>query len=281
MSADRGSDGSFDYGGSKIAYTEWGDPAGTPLVLTHGLLMNRRMYARLAPEMAACGHRVIAVDLLGHGRSDAPDDLGLYAMTAFADQVAALLDHLGVGRAVVGGTSLGANVALEFGVAHPERALGLFVEMPVLDNALVAAAVAFTPVLIGAQLGAPLLDVLASATRRIPRSHWLVDLGLDWARRDPRSSARVLQGLLLGRTCPPHLERMEITAPALIIGHRSDPIHPFSDSDELAREMVNGRLVDANSLVEWRLSPARLNDELDRFVVELGAGAGAAPAAAA
>ena len=58
--------------------------------------------------------------------------------------------------------------------------------------------------------------------------------------------------------------------PALIVGHPSDPIHPFSDSDDLAREMPNGRLVDANSIVEWRLSPGRLNRELDRSSTRSG-----------
>lgn len=274
------SDGSFSYRGDRIAYSDFG-AGDCPLVLAHGLLMNRQMYARLAPEMAALGNRVICLDLLGHGESDAPADLSLYSMTAFADQIEALLDHLGIERAVVGGTSLGANVALEFGVSHPDRARGLFVEMPVLDNALVAVAMAFTPVLVGAQLGAPLLGLLAAAARRIPRTHYLVDIGLDWARRDPLSSTRVLQGLLLGRTCPPHAERERIETPALIVGHPSDPIHPFSDSDDLAREMPNGQLVDANSLWEWRLSPARLNSELDRFLGEVWAGPAAARTQAA
>lgn len=259
----------FKYRGHRLAYEEFGDPECPPLVLTHGLLMNRHMYARLAPEIAAFGYRVICVDLLGHGDSDAPADLNFYAMPAFGDQIEALLDHLELERSVVGGTSLGANVALEFGVKHADRAQGLFVEMPVLDNALVAVAMAFTPVLVGAQLGAPLLGLVAGATRRIPRSHYLVDIGLDWARRDPRSSTRVLQGLLLGRTCPPRAEREAIETPALIIGHPSDPIHPFSDSDDLAREMPHGRLVDANSIIEWRVSPGRLNRELDRFLDEV------------
>ena len=86
---------------------------------------------------------------------------------------------------MVGGTSLGANVALEFGVKHPDRAQGLFVEMPVLDNALVAVAIAFTPILVGTQLGAPLLGVVAGLARRIPRSHYLVDIGLDWVAPRP------------------------------------------------------------------------------------------------
>ena len=61
----------FDYNGFRISYDEHG--AGErPLVLIHGLLMNRRMFDRLGPEMASRGNRVITIDLLGHGRSDRP-----------------------------------------------------------------------------------------------------------------------------------------------------------------------------------------------------------------
>ncbi len=114
----------------------------------------------------------------------------------------------------------------------------LFVEMPVLDNALTACAVAFTPVLVASTLGAPILRGVSALTRRIPRSNYLTDIGLDWLRRDPRSSALVLQGLLLGRTCPPELRaRGRSRREALVVGHPSDPVHPFSDSDHLVEEM--------------------------------------------
>ena len=259
----------FHHDGWRLVYDEYGSGQPRPLVLVHGPAPAAQACTTpLAAALADLGYRVVCIDLLGHGDSDAPPDLGLYSMTGFADQIEALLDHLGIERAVVGGTSLGANVALEFGVSHPDRAQGLFVEMPVLDNALVAVAVAFTPVLVGSKLAAPLLGVLSGAARRIPRSNYLVDIGLDWLRRDPRSSSRVLQGLLLGRTCPPRAERELIETPALVIGHPSDPIHPFADSDDLVREMPNARLVDANSIIELRVAPERLTGEIGRFVDE-------------
>lgn len=258
---------SFRFDGHRVSYEVYG-AGNRDLVLAHGLLMNRGMYARLGPELAARGNRVICVDLLGHGASDKPEDVSLYSMTSFADQIAALLDHRELETAVVGGTSLGANVGVEFGVRHPERARGLFLEMPVLDNALSAAAIAFTPVLALSQLGAPVLRVTAALARMIPRSHYLVDIGLDWIRRDPDTSVRVLRGLLQGRLCPPASERSQITAPTLVIGHLSDPIHPFSDADGLVAELVNARLYDANSILEWRLNPGRLNDVLADFLAE-------------
>lgn len=270
---------SFDYRGHRIQYRSWGSGDRT-LILIHGLLMNSRMFARLAPEIAARGNRVVCIDLLGHGESDKPEDYGLYSMTAFADQVGALIDHLGLERPVVGGTSLGANVALELAVNRPEATRGLLVEMPVLDNALVAVAVAFTPVMVASELGAPLLRLVAAAARRIPRSHHLIDIGLDWFRRDPSTSAWVLQGLLLGRTAPPREDRSRIALPTLVVGHRSDPIHPFSDSDELVAELGRAELVNADSILEWRLNPGRLDDALATFLERVHAEGGGVAAAA-
>ena len=257
--------GSFRYRGHRIAYDVHGE-GDRALVLIHGLLMNRRMYDHLAPEMAARGNRVITVDLLGHGESDKPGDMRIYAMSSLASQVAALVDHLGLRAPVVGGTSLGANVALELAVHHPESAGALFVEMPVLEDALLGAAMIFTPILVALRFGKPLLSVASQALQRVPRTHYLLDIGLDWLRRDPDSSAAVLQGVLFGGAAPPREERQRIDHPALVIGHPNDPLHPFSDADMLVDELPNARLVDANSILEWRLSPERLDDELASFL---------------
>ena len=60
-----------------------------------------------------------------------------------------------------------------------------------------------------------------------------------------------------------------------MIGHPADPLHPFSDADMLVDELSNARLVNANSILEWRLSPARLNDELASFLDQVHAPGGA------
>jgi pimeloyl-ACP methyl ester carboxylesterase len=251
-----------------LTYDEYGT-GDRVLVLVHGLLMNRRMYERLAPEMASRGNRVVCVDLLGHGRSDRPTDPGVYSMTAFADQVRALLDHLELDRAAIGGTSLGANVGLEFAAWHPDRAKALFVEMPVLENALTAVAVIFTPIIVALRFGTPVMKAIANVTSRIPRSNYFVDLGLDWVRQDPEPSADVLEGLLLGRSAPPREDRTRLDHPALVIGHPNDPLHPFNDADQLVEEMPNARLVNASSILEWRINPERLDDELAAFLDEV------------
>ncbi|HKF82758.1 MAG TPA: alpha/beta hydrolase [Solirubrobacterales bacterium] len=262
--------GEFRYEGHRIGYDEYGS-GNRLIVLVHGLLMNRHMFDRLGPELAERGNRVVTVDMLGHGRSDRPEDLRLYSMPLFARQVVALLDHLEEESAVIGGTSLGANIALELAVHNPDRARALFIEMPVLDNALSFVAGAFTPLLLGLKVGRPLFEGLSLLTRAVPRTNYLLDVGLDWVRQRPGPSQAVLEGLLLGETAPHREERVKIDHQTLVVGHPRDPLHPFSDSGMLLEELPNSRLVEANSILEWRLDPERLNGELSDFLEEVWA----------
>src|SRR5947207_7142753 len=173
--------GEFEYEGFRLVYSEFGD-GPRPLVLLPGLLLPRSMHDPLAEALAERGNRVITLDPLGHGDADQPADMWRYSMQLYAKQVVALLDHLELDEAVVGGTSLGANITLETAVLAPERMRGLVVEMPVLDNALLGCALAFTPLLVAVTFGAPVSRVFAALMRRVPRPglwHYL-DVGLDW-----------------------------------------------------------------------------------------------------
>jgi pimeloyl-ACP methyl ester carboxylesterase len=259
----------FTLDGQRLAYTVHGEgPRVT--VLLHGLLFSQRMHAALADALAARGNRVVTLDLLGHGESDRPVDMWRYTMPAFGREVVALLDHLDVPEAAVLGTSLGANVTLEVAAAAPERLRGMVIEMPVLDNALIGCALAFTPLMAALTVGEPAMRALALAARAVPRRRlpWQVDILLDWIRQDPAPSAAVLQGLFFGRTAPPREQRRELATPALVIGHQHDLVHPFSDAGELAEELPNARLLQASSLIELRVAPARLTGEIAAFLDE-------------
>jgi hypothetical protein len=132
--------------------------------------------------------------------------------------------------------------------------------------------VIFTPIMIGLRFGEPFLKMLASATRKIPRSNPLVDMSLDMIRQDPAPSSAVLEGLFLGSSAPHHQFRVQMTQPTLVIGHHADPLHPFSDSGMLAQELPNSRLIEASSILEWRLSPERLDGELAKFLDQVWEG---------
>ncbi len=262
--------GSFLSRGQRLAYTVHG--AGDRVVVfLPGLLLPARMNTPLAEHLAERGHKVILLDPLGQGASARPRDMWRYSMTQFARDVVALLDHLKIDQAVVGGTSLGANVTLEVASVAPDRLRGMVLEMPVLDNALVASAVAFAPLLVAVAVGEPVMKVVSRLARLIPSAivPFNIDVVLDSIRQDPGPSGALLQGLFFGRTAPHRDERQTFTAPALVIGHHRDPVHPFSDAGMLARELPNGRLVEASSIAEMRLRPDRLYGEIDTFLEQV------------
>ncbi len=253
--------------GHELAYTVHGEgPRVT--VLLHGLLFNQRMHESLARALAARGNRVVTLDLLGHGDSDRPADKWRYSMPTFGRQVIALLDHLDEPEAVVLGSSLGANVALEATAAAPERVRGMVIEMPVLDHALVGCAIAFTPIMVALTAGEPAMRLLSRAARLVPRRRlpWQADILLDWVRQAPAPSAAVFEGLFFARIAPPREERRMMRTPTLVIGHQYDLIHPFSDAGMLASELPGARLLESTSLIELRVAPKRLTNEIAAFV---------------
>jgi pimeloyl-ACP methyl ester carboxylesterase len=259
--------GQFFVEGDRLEYTEYGS-GDRWVVLIHGQLMPRRMHQPLARTIAGEGFHVVTVDLLGHGRSDKPLDPKGYSMTAFGEQVVALLDHLGADQAVIGGTSLGANVSLEVADAAPQRVRGLLIEMPVLDNALEAGLIAFGQLMFMARFVPISISLTRRLTRLVPRGvvpFW-AGIALDTLDQRPAPMAAAIHGIFFGRIAPSSKRRRQIQAPALVVGHPRDPIHPAADAAMLADEMPNARFVAARSIVEWRSRPERLDTEAVEFV---------------
>jgi pimeloyl-ACP methyl ester carboxylesterase len=278
--------------GQRIAYTEFGGgpaavtasggrgrtarsaPVATrPLILLHGLLMSQEMHRPLAHELASRGNRVITVDLLGHGESDRPLEPAHYSTDRFARQVLALMDLLEFEEAVVMGTSLGANATLALATAAPERLRGMVLEMPVLDNAMLSGMLTFTPLLIALTIGEPIMKLLARGARAVPRSllPYYANVTLDAIRQEPAPGGALLQGLFFGRIAPVSAMRRTLQTPALVLGHRHDPLHRFADAEMIAEELPHARLVQASSLMELRLAPERLTNEIASFLDDVWA----------
>ncbi len=112
-----------DVAGTRLHYLDVGagDP---PVVLLHAFPLHAEMWA---PQLACLSARtrVIAPDLKGFGRSDAPDDRSAYTMDNYAAEVAGLLEHLGVERMVLGGLSMGGYIAFAFLRRHAPMVAGL------------------------------------------------------------------------------------------------------------------------------------------------------------
>ncbi|WP_163853859.1 alpha/beta fold hydrolase [Paenibacillus elgii] len=107
-----------DVNGTRLAYIDRGQ--GTPVILLHGFCGSLAYYDEVAPLLEGrC--RLIIPDLRGHGASDAPE--GTYTMEAIADDIAALIDRLNIGRPVVLGHSLGGYVTLALAEKHEDKLL--------------------------------------------------------------------------------------------------------------------------------------------------------------
>ena len=107
--------------GISLAYVEMGDSEGSPTLLIHGYTDNSRSWSLVAPYMKK--RRLLAIDLRGHGKSDAPDCC--YAYTDFADDASLFLDAMGIAKADVIGHSLGSLTAQLLAAQHPDKVRNL------------------------------------------------------------------------------------------------------------------------------------------------------------
>jgi len=124
---------SISRGGATIAYdvrTPASSAAGSTgaaprtVVLLHNIFTDRRIFDHAAAELCRHGVQTVAVDFRGHGAS-AECGVARYGIDDLVGDVLAVLDHEGIGRAAIAGVSLGASVALELALAHPDRVDGL------------------------------------------------------------------------------------------------------------------------------------------------------------
>jgi pimeloyl-ACP methyl ester carboxylesterase len=122
--------------GATLAAEQAGEPDGPPVVLLHGLTASRRYVVMGSRILERSGHRVVTYDARGHGRSSPAADPSAYGYSELADDLGAVLDWLGIGRAVLAGVSMGAHTLLRFALSEPARVAGLVVITPAYDGSL-------------------------------------------------------------------------------------------------------------------------------------------------
>jgi len=205
--------------GRRLHYTDSGG-SGTPLVFSHGFLMDGDMFEHQAKALAG-RNRVITWDQQGHGRTVAPSESFSYWDSA--EDLAGLLDHLGVDRAVVGGMSQGGFVSLRFALRYPDRTAGLVLidtqagtEDP--DKALQYDLM--HEVWVGSGPNDQLLAMVSAiiiGNQRPESAEWIAK----WKAMDPASLTPIYRALMGRDDITDRLG--EITAPALVI-HGTDDV---------------------------------------------------------
>ena len=258
---------SIPVGDIQLAYTDAG--LGQPVVLLHGYPFNRSLWNE---QVSALGnsYRVITPDLRGLGESDASQ--GPATMNRMARDVAALLDHLEISRAVVGGLSMGGYVALAFYKQFPSRVRSLILadtRAPAdteegkqtrhqqAEKALAEGMAGIADSML------PKLLTPETVSKRPDLVKRVRDMML---KTKPEGAAGALLGMAEREDQIALLS--QISCPTLILVGREDPITPVADSEKMHREIAGSRLVVIENAahVSNLERTDQFNEELMRFL---------------
>lgn len=225
---------------------------GRAVVLLHGLTASRRYIVMGSRALERDGHRVIAYDARGHGRSDAAEEALRYGYGALCDDLAAVLDSSGVERATLAGASMGAHTALRFALEHPDRVEALVVITP-----------AHEPEGFDDPHRLARWDALSDGLREGGVDGFIRAYGVDAVPERWRATiAKVLEQRMSAHEHPDAVadalrtvprsepfsgleELAAITAPATVVASRddADPGHPYALAEEYAAAIPGAQFV--------------------------------------
>jgi pimeloyl-ACP methyl ester carboxylesterase len=251
-----------------------GGDAGT-VVLLHGLTATRRYVVMGSRSLERAGHRVVAYDARGHGRSSGSVPPGKYSYELLSRDLEAVLDARGIERTVLAGASMGAHTLVRFALQHPERVAGLVVITPAFDGQDVNAGgrLAHWDALAAGlrsggiegfvaaydldQVAPGLRDTVATVIRQRLSLH--SDLGAiaDALQAVPRS--RPFETM-------PELESISVPVAVVASNDAADPEHPQAVGEAYAAAIPGARLVldePGHSPVAWQGS------QLSRVIAEV------------
>jgi pimeloyl-ACP methyl ester carboxylesterase len=233
--------------------------AGTPFLFQHGLGANAHQ-----PEDAFRpreGFRFIALDCRNHGQTQPLSDPDKLNFDTFADDALALLTHLGLARAIVGGISLGAGVALNLALRYPARVLGLvlsrpaWLAVPAPENSRAISSAAGYIRQYGVSEGFARFkqsDIYQSVEQQSPDSA----ASLVSQFTEPRAEEAVDRLERLPADAPNRnaAQWAALRVPTLVLGTRRDLIHPYAYAETLAAAIPGAVLTE---LTPKSVSPER------------------------
>lgn len=226
--------------------------SGLPMIFSHGLGGNLSLMRDLIGPLEWV--RVVLYDNRGHGRTSGASDPGKLTFALMADDMAAVLDHLDIDSAVIGGESMGAGISLAFCRRHPQRVRALILSRPAwLNNG-------YPPNLAILAAIAKLIDEFGreEAPARVAQSSAFKQLNALYPETT-RSLMRSLQDTtnpnlaIVYETIPAYVpfasfeELRSINAPCLLLASHDDPLHPFEYARRLAEAIPGATLREITS----------------------------------
>ncbi|NQD91254.1 alpha/beta fold hydrolase [Pseudomonas sp. CrR25] len=265
----------FDNDGCQLHYEEYGH--GAPLLLVHGLGSSTRDWEYQIPELAA-HYRVIALDVRGHGRSDKPRER--YSIAGFAEDVAALVEHLHLESVHLVGISMGGMIGFQLGVERPEllKSLCIVNSGPEVkarfprDYLEIARRWSLSRLLS--------LDAIAKGLGRLlfpkpEQAELRRKIEERWPQNDKRAYLASLDAII-GWGVRERLAR--ITCPTLVISADHD-YTPVAQKQAYVRELPNARLlvIEDSRHATPLDQPQRFNSSLLAFLAEVEQAASTSP----
>jgi|ERR1022692_4032152 pimeloyl-ACP methyl ester carboxylesterase len=262
--------------GITIGYDDQGDRAGAPLVLIHGHPFNRSMWAPQADALTADGYRVVAPDLRGYGESSVLP--GITSLEVFARDAAGLMDHLGLGRVVIGGLSMGGQIVMEFYRLFSERVRGLLLaatfptaETPegkvlrnaVADRLLAEGMTGYSDEVINKMIAPYNVAALPGVAAHVLRM---------MRGTSPEGAAAAVRGRA---ERPDYCELLtQISVPTLVVVGADDEYTPVSDAEFMHNQIRDSVLtiIDGAAHMPNLERPAEFNTALRQFLVRAGFG---------
>jgi pimeloyl-ACP methyl ester carboxylesterase len=227
----------FRRDGLNFNYRDQG--CGLPFVFQHGL--GGDLVAAEAVYNASAGVRLIGMDFRAHGETRPLDDETKLKIACLADDLVALLDHLQIEHAVIGGISLGAAVSVNLALRHPERVRGLvlsrpaWIDQPLPENVWLFTTIADLLRTVGAKEGLEQFhrtEQYAAMERDSPDC--AKSLIGQFEQPGAEECAARLARLAVDTPCPDRALYKTIKVPTLVLGNRQDPIHPLELAQSLA-----------------------------------------------
>ncbi|MGW0082144.1 alpha/beta fold hydrolase [Streptomyces sp. NPDC003393] len=256
--------------GAVLHYDDVGPSRGAAVVLVHGHPFNRSLWAPQVTALTGAGYRVIAPDLRGYGDSDVT--AGTVYLSDFADDIAALLDHLGIEQTVIGGVSMGGQITMEFQRRHGSRVRALILSDTsapaetedgkafrnrLADRLLAEGMDGYAREVIDKMLAAYNVTALPQVAEQV--------LGM-MRSTDPRGAAAALRGRAERPDYRPTLTGVD--APVLIVVGADDVFTPLSEAQEIQRHVPHAelRVIDEAGHLPGAEQPEQFNTVLLDFL---------------